>query len=174
MSPKFLPISYNGGDVSGGCTMYIFCEETKCCRNTEKWSAEYYMVKNVWDNLIIYTTPYISYTKYISPWKKAWRGTNRWRVHWCRTRAHNGDTRLNVRSEEPAGVRWWKLLFFQWEHFSHRGILYWKKEKGIFFETFFWQGGRNGYCRKHLPAPTQHPGGLIPNTVLDNTSHVSW
>ena len=65
--PQFLPTSYNGGDVSGGCTMYILCEETKCCRNPEKWSAEYYMVKNVWDNLIIYTTPYISYTKYISP-----------------------------------------------------------------------------------------------------------
>ena len=49
----------------------VLCEETKCCRNPEKWSAEYYMVKNVWDNLIIYTTPYISYTKYISPWKKS-------------------------------------------------------------------------------------------------------
>ena len=60
MSPQFLPISYNGGDVSGGCTMYILCEDTKCCRNTEKWSSEYYMVKNVWDNLIIYTSAYIS------------------------------------------------------------------------------------------------------------------
>ena len=111
MSPQFLPTSYNGGDVSGGCTMYILCEETKCCRNPEKWSAEYYMVKNVWDNLIIYTTPYISYTKYISPWKKAWRGTNRWRVHWCQTRALNEDTRLNIRSEEPAGVRWCEIFF---------------------------------------------------------------
>ena len=142
MSPQFLPTSYNGGDVSGGCTMYILCEETKCCRNPEKWSAEYYMVKNVWDNLIIYTTPYISYTKYISPWKKARRGTNRWRVHWCQTRALNEDMRLNIRSEEPAGVRWWKSFIFHWEDFWHRGILYWnhlrsKKERVSFIETFF-------------------------------------
>ena len=55
----------------------------------------------------IYYTLYIIYKIYISL-KKARRGTNRWRVHWCQTRALNEDMRLNIRSEEPAE----NLLFF--------------------------------------------------------------
>ena len=138
MSPQFLPTSYNGGDVSGGCTMYILCEETKCCRNPEKWSAEYYMVKNVWDNLIIYTTPYISYTKYISPWKKSSKRheqmTSPLMPNTCTERGHEAQYK-----KWRAG---WKSFIFHWEDFWHRGILYWnhlrsKKERVSFIETFF-------------------------------------
>ena len=138
MSPQFLPTSYNGGDVSGGCTMYILCEDTKCCRNTEKWSAEYYMVKNVWDNLIIYTTPYISYTKYISPWKKSSKRheqmTSPLMPNTCTERGHEAQYK-----KWRAG---WKSFIFHWEDFWHRGILYWnhlrsKKERVSFIETFF-------------------------------------
>ena len=142
MSPQFLPTSYNGGDVSGGCTMYILCEETKCCRNPEKWSAEYYMVKNVWDNLIIYTTPYISYTKYISPWKKSLKRheqmTSPLMPNTCTERGHEAQ----YKKWRAGWCALMKIIYFYWEDFWHRGILYWnhlrsKKERVSFIETFF-------------------------------------
>ena len=91
---------------------------------------------NVWkDNLYnIYYTLYIIYKIDISL-KKARRGTNRWRVHWCRTRAHNGDTRLNVRSEEPAGVRWW-FFFSMGTFFTSRYSLLEERKGYLFWDVF--------------------------------------